>query len=52
MHLILLTGNESPGIYIFAWKIYRIIGIGQRGQWRILMQTAAGWCKLVFQYKY
>ena len=29
MHLTLLTDKESPGTYIFAWKIYRIIGIGQ-----------------------
>jgi len=30
-HLTLLTDKESPGIYIFAWKIYTIVGIGQEG---------------------
>jgi hypothetical protein len=29
MHLTLLTDKESHCICIFAWKIYRIIGIGQ-----------------------
>ena len=52
MHMTVLTDQESPGTYIFAWKIYRIIGIGQDSRARLDAKMYLRGCKFFSMQKY